>query len=56
MTMDNFLHMGGYARYVWPAYGLWLAVVLFNIWSARRALRSARQQALRRLAIRGDER
>jgi heme exporter protein D len=32
----EFLHMGGYAAYVWSAYGITLAVLLFNIWSARR--------------------
>jgi heme exporter protein CcmD len=33
----EFLRMGGYAAYVWSAYGITLLVVLINIWSARRA-------------------
>lgn len=35
--MMDFLRMGGYAAYVWSAYGITLLVVLINIWSARRA-------------------
>lgn len=34
--MMEFLHMGGYAPYVWSAYGITLAVVALNIWSANR--------------------
>ena len=48
--MDQFLHMGGYARYVWPSYGLALLVLGWNIWSALRLGRVARQRAERRLA------
>ena len=29
--MNNFLAMGGYAAYVWPAYGV-AAVVLIGLW------------------------
>ena len=35
--MTEFLQMGGYAPYVWSAYGITLLVLLLNIWSARRA-------------------
>lgn len=49
--MDNFLHMGGYAPYVWSSYALGLAIVAWNIWAARRLLTEARERALRRLAI-----
>ncbi len=31
MTMQEFFAMGGYALYVWPAYGLTLIVLLANI-------------------------
>jgi heme exporter protein CcmD len=41
--------MGGDAAYVWPAYGITLAVVVLNAWSARRrrinALRRASESA-----------
>jgi heme exporter protein D len=41
--------MGGYAAYVWPAYGITLLVLVLNAASARRrhriALRRARELA-----------
>ncbi|WP_194913321.1 heme exporter protein CcmD [Azospirillum sp. INR13] len=30
--MNEFLHMGGYAAYVWPAYGI-ATLVLLACWS-----------------------
>ncbi len=51
MNMAEFLHMGGYGAYVWPSYGLSLVVLVYNIWSARRAHTDARRMALRRLEI-----
>ena len=29
--MSEFFHMGGYAAYVWSAYGISLAVLIMNI-------------------------
>ncbi|MBF8269437.1 MAG: heme exporter protein CcmD [Gammaproteobacteria bacterium] len=29
--MNEFLHMGGYAAYVWSAYGISLVVLILNI-------------------------
>lgn len=49
--MMEFLEMGGYARFVWPSYALTFAVVLLNVYWARRSLESAREQARRRLAM-----
>jgi heme exporter protein CcmD len=46
--------MGGYAAFVWPAYAVTFLAVTFNIWSARRALRLAREHAQRRLAVPGE--
>ena len=37
MDLQNFLHMGGYAGYVWTAYGLTALVLLWNWWAARRS-------------------
>jgi heme exporter protein D len=34
--MSEFFAMGGYAPYVWTAYGITLVVVVLNVWSARR--------------------
>ncbi len=31
MTWEEFIHMGGYAAYVWSAYGLSAAVLLWNL-------------------------
>ena len=31
MDWNEFLHMGGYAFYVWSAYGITLLVLLLNI-------------------------
>ena len=47
--MEHFLDMGGYARYVWPAYALTAAVFVWNIVSAcrlhARALERTRRAA-----------
>jgi heme exporter protein D len=48
-----FLHMGGYAAYVWPAYAVTLTVIALNIVWARRLLKRSRREALRRLTIDG---
>jgi len=31
MTLNEFLHMGGYAFYVWSSYGLAMIVLLLNV-------------------------
>ena len=46
--LDAFLHMGGYATYVWASYGLAALLLVLNIVLPRRA----EQAALRRLARR----
>ena len=53
--MSDFLNMGGYAAYVWPSYGLTLAIIVLNIVWARRLLARSREEARRRLAMRGEE-
>ena len=40
--MSEFLHMGGYAFYVWTSYGLAFAILVFNLlvpWRRERHLR-----------------
>ena len=49
-SLAQFLAMGKYAAYVWPAYGLTLLVVVLNIVWARRLLSRAQVEARRRLA------
>ena len=34
--MVEFLHMGGYAAFVWPAFGLTAVVMVANVVAARR--------------------
>lgn len=48
--MREFLDMGGYAAFVWPAYAVTLAVVVANIVGARRLLGQAQAAARRRIA------
>ena len=43
--MTEFFAMGGDGAYVWSAYGITLAALVFNYWSAARRLR----QNLRRV-------
>jgi len=49
----EYLDMGGYARYVWPAYIIVIVAIATNILMARRALKRAREAAARRLAVKG---
>jgi heme exporter protein D len=49
MSLAEYLAMGGYAVYVWPSFGLTLAVLIHNVLAARRYHAAAREQALRRV-------
>ena len=51
MNIPDFLLMGGHGAYLWPAFGLTLFVLIFNIWNARRALAEARSAATRLLQM-----
>lgn len=51
MSLAEFFSMGGYARYVWPSYALVIAAIVLNIVWARRALKRARTEARRRVAM-----
>jgi heme exporter protein D len=53
--MSGFFDMGGYAAYVWPSYGLTLAIIVLNVVWARRLLAKSREEARRRLAMRGED-
>jgi len=53
--VSDFLAMGGYAAFVWPAYAVTFAVVALNVVWARRALARALAEARRRLATRGEQ-
>lgn len=47
-SFHEFLTMGGYALYVWPAYAVTLVVLVGSGWIARRGFRRARARAVRR--------
>lgn len=46
----EFLEMGGYARYVWTAFGLTTLVLVGNFVAARRRYATTRQRLARKLA------
>jgi len=46
--MSEFLHMGGYAAFVWPCMALAAVVLGWNVLAARRLHALARDRALRR--------
>lgn len=48
MNFQDFIHMSGYGPYVWTSYALWLAIVVWNVWSALRLRGEARRHAVRR--------
>ena len=50
--MSEFFAMSGYAKYVWPSLGLGFAVIVLNLVLAWSSLKSAREQAKRRLEMR----
>jgi len=50
----NFWAMGGYARFVWPCFGLAGLVLVWNVWSARRFHAAARVRAQRALLMTDD--
>ena len=52
--MREFLDMGGYAAFVWPAYAVTFIVVILNILFARRSLARALAAARRRNAGAGS--
>jgi heme exporter protein CcmD len=54
--MSHFLAMGGYARYLWPAYGATLLAVVFNIVWAQRLLARAKLDARRRFEMQATTR
>ena len=48
MNLHDFIHMSGYAAYVWSCYGLTLAVLVWLAWNSRRELTKELERARRR--------
>ena len=49
MSLREFLHMSGYAGFVWTAYGLTAVVLFANWWTARRSEAEQIESARRRV-------
>ena len=47
--LSDFLHMGGYAGYVWSSFGLTAAVLLINLAGARRQFKQRLDHVRRRM-------
>lgn len=45
----EFLAMGGYARYVWSAFGISFVVLIAMLWLTRRQFNLTKQTLLRRI-------
>jgi heme exporter protein D len=42
--MSEFLNMGGYGGYVWPAYGIAALVLIALVWDSLRGLRASERE------------
>jgi heme exporter protein D len=51
MSLADMFDMGDYGVYVWSCYGLTLAVLVLNVWLARRSLAEQLLHAKRRLKM-----
>lgn len=49
--MSEFLDMSGYAKYLWPSFGLVIGVIVLNVVLAWTSLKRAQVQAKRRLEM-----
>jgi len=49
--MTEFLEMGGYGKYLWPAFALGFGVVVLNLVLAMNSLASAKQDARKRMEM-----
>ena len=54
MSLKDMLDMGDYGVYVWSCYGLTLAVLVLNVWLARRSLAEQLVHAKRRLQMNSE--
>ena len=54
MNLSDFLHMGGYAGYVWSAFGIATVVLVANVVVAKRQLSTNLKHLKRRLNHEGN--
>jgi heme exporter protein D len=50
MNLSDFLHMGGYAGYVWSAFGIATVVLVANVIVAKRQFSTNLEHQKRRLS------
>jgi len=53
-SVGDFLHMGGYALYVWGSFGSTAAVVIAEIWQVRAKRREILRNLLNETGSQGD--
>lgn len=49
--MNEFFDMGGYGKYLWPAFVLGFGIVVLNLVLALNSLATAKQEARRRMEM-----
>ena len=49
--MSEFFDMGGYGKYLWPAFALGFGVVILNLVLAMNSLAGARKEARKRMEM-----
>lgn len=54
-ALGEFLHMGGYAFYVWSSYAIAALMLALNLWLPVRRWRELRRRLRRTLAAPGRE-
>ena len=47
-SFSEFIHMGGYGAFVWSAYGIWAAVMIWIALSARMRHREVKRRLVSR--------
>ena len=54
-ALKDFLHMGGYGGFVWSAYGIWAAVMIWIALGARMRHRQVTARLIARLRARDGQ-
>jgi len=49
--VSEFFDMGGYGKYLWPAFALGFGIVVLNVVLAINSLTNAKQEARRRMEM-----
>ena len=49
--MIEWLAMGGYGKFVWPAYAIWLVVIVYNYVGAKADEKKYKHELIKRLRL-----